>query len=83
MLAIVLAWLTSNLTEVVGFVTGLAAVLLAARRIIWNFPVGIANNVFFFVLFVHSSLYADAWASGGVRPAERLGLGDLVTSTGR
>ena len=60
MLATVLAWLTSNLTEVVGFLTGLAAVLLAARRIIWNFPVGIANNVFFFVLFVHSSLYAAA-----------------------
>ena len=60
MLAAVLPWLASNLTEVIGFVTGLAAVVLAARRIIWTFPVGIANNVFFFVLFVQSALYAAA-----------------------
>lgn len=34
---------------------------LVVRRSIWNFPVGIANNVFFWILFTSSGLYADAW----------------------
>jgi nicotinamide mononucleotide transporter len=55
-----LDWLVANWTEVLGFVTGAVCVLLAARRNIWNFPIGIANNVVFIVLFVGSALYADA-----------------------
>jgi nicotinamide mononucleotide transporter len=47
-------------TEVVGFVTGGLCVWLTVRRSIWNFPVGIVNNVFFIVLFVGAGLYADA-----------------------
>lgn len=47
-------------TEILGFVTGAASVVLAVRESAWNWPVGIANNVFFFVLFWHAKLYADA-----------------------
>ena len=47
-------------TEILGFVTGAASVLLAVRENAWNWPVGIANNVFFLILFWKSKLYADA-----------------------
>ena len=46
--------------EVFGFVTGALCVWLVVRRNVWNFPVGMANNVFFLVLFVQAGLYADA-----------------------
>lgn len=55
-----LDWLAANWTEVLGFVTGAVCVFLAARRNIWNFPIGIANNLVFIVLFVGAALYADA-----------------------
>ncbi|WP_375388366.1 nicotinamide riboside transporter PnuC [uncultured Amnibacterium sp.] len=55
-----LDWLAANWTEVLGFGTGAICVLLAARRNIWNFPIGIANNLVFIVLFVGAALYADA-----------------------
>lgn len=45
--------------ELLGFVSGLACVYLVARNNIWNFPVGIANAVFFFILFLNAKLYAD------------------------
>ncbi|MGO4459108.1 nicotinamide riboside transporter PnuC [Streptomyces sp. M-16] len=54
-----MGWSTSW-TEVLGFVTGAVCVVLVARQHIANWPVGIANNVFFIVLFVQSGLYADA-----------------------
>ena len=47
-------------TEVAGFVTGAVCVWLVVRQNVWNFPVGIANNVFFIVLFTQAGLYADA-----------------------
>jgi nicotinamide mononucleotide transporter len=47
-------------TEILGFVTGAATVLLAVRESAWNWPVGIANNVFFLILFWKAKLYADA-----------------------
>ncbi|OYO21901.1 nicotinamide mononucleotide transporter [Enemella dayhoffiae] len=50
-----------NWTEVAGFVTGAVCVWLCVRRNVWNFPVGIANNVFFFLLFTSAGLYGDAW----------------------
>ena len=53
-------WLAQNWTEILGFVTGGVCVLLAARRNIWNFPIGILNNVVFFVVFAGAALYADA-----------------------
>jgi nicotinamide mononucleotide transporter len=47
-------------TEILGFVTGAASVLLAVRESAWNWPVGIVNNVFFLVLFWEAKLYADS-----------------------
>ena len=55
-LAAGLEWLPYSLTETLGFVTGAACV----RQNIWNFPLGIANNVFFLILFVEARLYGDA-----------------------
>jgi nicotinamide mononucleotide transporter len=46
--------------ELLGFATGAAGVWLTVKVRIWNFPVGIANNVFFLVLFWSARLYADA-----------------------
>jgi nicotinamide mononucleotide transporter len=46
--------------ELLGFVTGAACVWLCVRASVWNFPVGIANNLFFLVLFWSARLYADA-----------------------
>jgi nicotinamide mononucleotide transporter len=47
-------------TEIAGFITGALCVWMVVKRNIWNFPVGIANYIFFFVLFIGSGLYADA-----------------------
>lgn len=46
--------------ELLGFVTGAVGVWLTVRFNIWNFPIGIANNVFFLTLFWTARLYADA-----------------------
>ena len=46
--------------ELAGFITGIACVALAVMQRIETFPVGIANNVFFVVLFTDARLYADA-----------------------
>jgi nicotinamide mononucleotide transporter len=43
-----------------GFVTGAASVLLAVRESAWNWPVGIANNILFLILFWRARLYGDA-----------------------
>jgi nicotinamide mononucleotide transporter len=48
-----------TLTEVLGFATGAACVLLVIDESIWNFPVGLANNLFFLVLFASARLYGD------------------------
>ncbi|MFI8086808.1 nicotinamide riboside transporter PnuC [Streptomyces sp. NPDC086080] len=46
--------------ELLGFATGAVCVWLTVRARIANFPVGIANNLFFLVLFWNAQLYADA-----------------------
>jgi nicotinamide mononucleotide transporter len=53
-------WLSFPLTEALGFVTGAACVYLVVGQNIWNFPIGIANNIFFLILFGQSRLYGDA-----------------------
>ncbi|MFJ4921420.1 nicotinamide riboside transporter PnuC [Streptomyces sp. NPDC088725] len=47
-------------TEVLGFGSGALCVWLVTRQHLANWPVGIANNLFFIVLFTQSGLYADA-----------------------
>ena len=54
-----LGWWAIGVTEAWGFVTGGICVWLVVREHLWNWPVGLANNVFFFVLFLHGRLYAD------------------------
>ena len=46
--------------EVFGFVTGAVNVWLLARQNIWNWPIGIANNLAYLILFATSGLYGDA-----------------------
>ena len=76
-----------SLTEVLGFVTGGICVWLTVREHIATWPIGIANNVFFFVLFWQGRLFADAglqivyvvlavygwwtWLRGGPQATER------------
>jgi nicotinamide mononucleotide transporter len=54
------SWWLAHWTEVLGFGTGLGCVLLAARRHLATFPLGIANNLVFVLLFTQNALYADA-----------------------
>lgn len=56
--------------EILGFVTGIGAVWLCVKAHILNFPVGIANALFFFLLFINAKLYAD-----GILQLIYLGLG--------
>jgi|SRR5215831_1893757 len=55
----VLAFLRANWQEIVGFLTGVLCVWLLVRESIWNWPVGIANNIFYIFIFLKSGLYAD------------------------
>ena len=52
-------WLAEHWLEIFGFVTGGLCVLLAARRNIWTFPIGLASNVVYIVVFFEVALYAD------------------------
>ncbi len=57
------AWLQKtsfSVLEAVGFVTGAACVYLVIKENIWNFPIGIANNIFFLVLFAQARIFGDA-----------------------
>jgi nicotinamide mononucleotide transporter len=47
-------------SELVGFVTGALNVGLLAKRNIWNWPIGIANNALFLLIFAAAGLYADS-----------------------
>ncbi len=55
----VAGWLPLDLTEVFGFVTGGTCVWLVVRQHILNWPLGLANNAVFIVLFFEARLFAD------------------------
>lgn len=79
-------WAKLAMTEVLGFITGGVCVWLVVRENHWNWPIGLANNVFFFILFFRARLYADTglqvvyfalgvygwlhWLFGGVQHTE-------------
>lgn len=46
-------------SEALAFITGAICVWMTVFENVWNFPIGIANNVFFIVLFFEKRLYAD------------------------
>ncbi|GAB3408122.1 nicotinamide riboside transporter PnuC [Schumannella luteola] len=46
--------------EIFGFVTGALCVWAVSRQWIWNWPVGLVNNLAFLLLFFGAGLYADA-----------------------
>ncbi|TDV48940.1 nicotinamide mononucleotide transporter PnuC [Actinophytocola oryzae] len=46
--------------EILGFVSGALCVWLVARQNVWNWPIGIANNITFLILFWAAGIYADA-----------------------
>ncbi len=48
-----------SITEDLGFITGALTVWLTVIENIWNFPIGIANDIFFSILFLQASLFAD------------------------
>src|SRR5690242_3273924 len=47
-------------TEFLGFITGAICVWLCVKENVWNWPTGIANNIFYIVVFWASGLYADS-----------------------
>lgn len=49
-----------TIAELAGFLTGAACVYLTVKANILNFPVGLANDAFFLVLFLSAGLYADS-----------------------
>lgn len=55
-----LAWWPIGWVEVAGFVTGGVCVWLTVREHVANFPVGLANNAAFLLLFWQGRLFADA-----------------------
>lgn len=57
-------WAPIDFTEACGFVTGAICVWLVTRGNIWNWPVGLANNVFFAILFWRARLFADMGLQG-------------------
>lgn len=67
----ILAWMTSapfellgapvSWIEIIGFVTGAVCVFLVAKQNIFNWPIGILNNIAFTILFLGSGLYADSF----------------------
>jgi len=48
-----------GMTDVLGFVTGGICVWLVVREHVANWPIGLANNLVFFILFFQARLFSD------------------------
>ena len=57
-------WAPIDFTEACGFVTGAICVWLVTRGNVWNWPIGLANNLFFALLFWRARLFADMGLQG-------------------
>ena len=49
-----------SIIEILGFVTGAVNVWMLSRQNIWNWPLGIANNLLYLFIFIRTGLYADS-----------------------
>ncbi|HET7873867.1 MAG TPA: nicotinamide riboside transporter PnuC [Terriglobales bacterium] len=58
-MAELLALVQRNWVELLGFLSGALCVWLLVKENIWNWPIGIANNIFYIFIFFRSGLYAD------------------------
>src|SRR5471030_353097 len=52
-------WQGQSLLEVIGVITGLLCVYLAAKNIIWNWPLAIISVAIYIFIFFDSHLFAD------------------------
>ena len=52
-------WQHQTLLEIIGVITGLLCVYLAARNNIWNWPIAIISVGIYIFIFFDSHLYAD------------------------
>ncbi|TSJ38922.1 nicotinamide mononucleotide transporter [Mucilaginibacter corticis] len=52
-------WQQQSILEVIGVITGLLCVYLAAKNIIWNWPFAIISVVIYIFIFFDSHLFAD------------------------
>jgi nicotinamide mononucleotide transporter len=50
-----------NIFELIGALTGLLCVWLAARQKVWTWPVALVSVVFYFIFLYQIRLYADMW----------------------
>lgn len=62
--AFVIAGVPVAWSEVLGDLTGVACVVLVAKQHVWNWPLGLLNNVFWAVLFWRAKLYSDSSLQG-------------------
>jgi len=52
-------WQGQSWLEIIGVITGLLCVYLAAKNIIWNWPFAIISVVIYIFIFFNTHLYAD------------------------
>jgi nicotinamide mononucleotide transporter len=52
-------WQQQSLLEVIGVITGLLCVYLAAKNIIWNWPFAIISVIIYIFIFFEAHLFAD------------------------
>lgn len=52
-------WQQQTLLEVIGVITGLLCVYLAAKNIIWNWPFAIISVIIYIFIFFEAHLFAD------------------------